>query len=70
MVRMKSLRLLVTLPLIVIAEGALARPYAALSGLGASADSAATAGTNPAGIMRFEESSQRVELIAFFSESK
>lgn len=48
---------------------AVARPYAALSGLAASADSAATAGNNPAGIMRFEESSQRVELLAFLSES-
>jgi long-chain fatty acid transport protein len=52
-----------------IAAPVMARPYAALSGLAASADSAATASTNPAGIMRFEETSQRVELLAFFSES-
>ncbi len=55
---------------LVVAQSALARPYASLSGLAAAADSAATAGTNPAGITRFDESSQRVELIAFFSESE
>lgn len=54
---------------LVQANLAVARPYAGLSGLGAAADSAATAGTNPAGIMRFDSTSQRVELLAFFSES-
>jgi long-chain fatty acid transport protein len=60
---------LLTLVLVSGSSTAMARPYAALSGLAASADSAATAGTNPAGIMRFDNTSQRVELLAFFSES-
>ncbi len=67
---MKTLKLVTTFSMMAVTEMALARPYAALSGLGAAADSAATAGTNPAGIMRFTESSQRVELLAFFSESE
>ena len=46
-----------------------ARPHAGLSGLGAAADSALTAGTNPAGISRFREKATHVELLAFFSES-
>jgi long-chain fatty acid transport protein len=45
------------------------RPYAALSGLAAAADSAVTAGTNPAGAVRFDEPAYQVELLAFFSES-
>lgn len=49
---------------------AYARPYAGVSGLAASADSAATAGTNPAGAMRFDEFAAKVELIAVQSESE
>ena len=37
-----------------------ARPHAGISGLAASADSAGTAGTNPADITRFESSAYRV----------
>ncbi|MEP4149126.1 MAG: outer membrane protein transport protein [Halioglobus sp.] len=46
------------------------RPYAGVSGLAAAADSAATAGTNPAGAMRFGEFAAKVELIAVQSESE
>jgi long-chain fatty acid transport protein len=46
-----------------------ARPHAGISGLAASADSAGTAGTNPAGITRFESSAYRVDLITITSES-
>ena len=65
----KSILFAVFTSLTLIAGSVSARPYAGLSGLAASADSAATAGTNPAGIMRFDDSSQRVELLVFFSES-
>ena len=47
-----------------------ARPYAGVSGLAAAADSAATAGTNPAGIARFDEKAFRGELIFIQSESE
>jgi long-chain fatty acid transport protein len=40
-----------------------------MSGLAASADSAATAASNPAGMMRFEQPAAEVELISFSSES-
>ena len=66
---MDSHRLLAFLALMFVGQAVIARPYAAFSGLAAAADSAATAGTNPAGIMRFDDPSQRVELLAFFSES-
>lgn len=46
-----------------------ARPHAGFSGLAAAADSAGTAGTNPAGITRFESSASRIDLITIFSES-
>jgi long-subunit fatty acid transport protein len=46
-----------------------ARPYPGLSGLAATADSAATAGSNPAGITRFDERAMEVELMWFSSES-
>ncbi len=49
---------------------ALARPYAGLSGLAAAADSAITAGTNPAGMSRFEEKAMHGELLVFRSESQ
>ena len=47
-----------------------ARPYAGVSGLAASADSAATAGTNPAGISRFSDLAAKVELVLVQSESE
>ena len=46
-----------------------ARPYAGVSGLAASADSATTAGTNPAGAARFDAPATRVELVLVQSES-
>ena len=48
---------------------ALARPYAGISGLAASADSATTAGTNPAGMARFDAPAMRGELVLVYSES-
>ena len=48
----------------------LARPYPFLTGLGASADNALTAGTNPAGIARLEGRAIDGELMWFSSESE
>lgn len=47
-----------------------ARPYPGLSGLAASADSAETAATNPAGITRFAKPAAEVEVMWFASESE
>ncbi len=47
-----------------------ARPYPGFSGLAATADSALTAGTNPAGITRFEQQAFDAEIIWFTSESE
>jgi long-chain fatty acid transport protein len=49
---------------------AIARPYPLGTGLAASADSAQTAGSNPAGIARFTERAVGVELLWFDSESE
>ena len=49
---------------------ATARPYPGLSGLAASADSAETAATNPAGITRFKQRALEVEIMWFSSESE
>ena len=46
-----------------------ARPYPGFSGLAASADSAETAATNPAGITRFKQRATEVEIMWFSSES-
>ncbi len=46
-----------------------ARPYPALTGRSASADSPATAGSNPAGLTRFDERNFRIELNVLDSES-
>jgi len=46
-----------------------ARPYPALSGGAAAADSPATAGSNPAGLTRFDERNFSIELIVLDSES-
>jgi long-chain fatty acid transport protein len=61
---------LVLLALLCPAPPADARPYPGLSGLAATADSAATAGSNPAGITRFDERAWEVELMWFNSESE
>lgn len=50
--------------------GANARPYAGISGLAAPADSAETAGSNPAGITRFSERAFSAEAILFTSDTK
>ena len=55
--------------LVVIAFSVHARPYAGVSGLAASADSATTAGTNPAGMARFDAPASRGELVLVYSES-
>jgi long-chain fatty acid transport protein len=52
-----------------ISVSAHARPYAGVSGLAASADSATTAGTNPAGMVRFDAPAARGELVLVYSES-
>lgn len=50
-------------------QGLEARPHAGFSGLAAAADDAGTAGTNPAGITRFDSKTSRVELVTIYSES-
>ncbi len=55
---------------LILSEAALARPYAGISGLAATADSAETAGTNPAGIVRFEKRAYATEIMWFTSESE
>jgi long-chain fatty acid transport protein len=52
-----------------IAMSAAARPYPGQTGMAASADSAATAGTNPAGITRFKTRHVKGELLSFFSDN-
>lgn len=49
---------------------AVARPYPGISGLAATADSALTAGSNPAGITRFTERAFEGEIMWFTSESE
>ena len=49
---------------------AAARPYPGLSGLAASADSAETAATNPAGITRFSRRAVEAEIMWFTSDSE
>jgi long-chain fatty acid transport protein len=60
------------LPLCWLLSGppAAARPYPGFSGLTATADSAATAGSNPAGATRFHKRAMEAELMWFDSESK
>ena len=52
-----------------VAQVADARPWPAQTGISATADTAATAGNNPAGMVRFDARANRVELLAFFSEN-
>jgi len=54
---------------LILAQAADARPYPAQTGISAAADSAATAGTNPAGITRFGATNVRVEVLGFFSDN-
>ena len=62
--------LMVVLSCALSSTEALARPYPGFSGLVASADSAQTAATNPAGITRFTERAAEIEIMWFASESK
>ena len=54
---------------IALCSSVLARPYPGVSGLAATADSATTASSNPAGIIRFDERVSEVELIVLASDS-
>lgn len=64
-------RLLIGVLFLTAASGpAVARPYVLGTGISASADSAQTAGSNPAGISRFTERALSVELLYFSSESR
>jgi long-chain fatty acid transport protein len=65
--RFPVLSILILLTL--VSSGAYARPHAGFSGLAASADNAGTAGTNPAGITRFDEKASRFELMTIHSQS-
>lgn len=65
-----TLLLITTAALLLGANLASARPYPGLSGLAASADSAETAATNPAGITRFTQRAFEVEIMWFTSESE
>ncbi len=65
--RIAGLCLLVTALYAVAAD---ARPYPGLSGLTATADSAATAGSNPAGITRLDKRALEAEIMLFDSRSK
>ena len=65
-----SLRAAALLALSITASMADARPYPGISGLAATADSATTAGTNPAGITRFKQRAFDAEVIWFTSDSK
>jgi long-chain fatty acid transport protein len=53
-----------------VSSQAVARPYPIGTGLAASADSALTASSNPAGVSRFTERALEFELLAFRSESE
>ncbi|MEH6582096.1 MAG: outer membrane protein transport protein [Halioglobus sp.] len=67
---MNRLSIISILALQVLASASLsARPHAGFSGLAASADNAGTAGTNPAGITRFDSRTSRIELMTIHSQS-
>ena len=66
----RVLSLSLAMYLLTFSSGLLARPYAGVSGLAAAADSAVTAGTNPAGMARFQERTMRGELVLVQSESE
>ena len=46
-----------------------AGPYPAQTGISAAADNASTAGTNPAGITRFDSRNMHFELLGFFTDN-
>lgn len=54
---------------IVLVQAANARPYPAQTGISAAADSAMVAGTNPAGMTRFDSLNLRVEVLGFFTDN-
>ncbi len=60
---------LVTCCIVFLTATVHARPYPGQTGMAAAADSASTAGTNPAGITRFKSRTMQVELLAFFSDN-
>jgi long-chain fatty acid transport protein len=66
----KYLRLLTFSCCALAASLALARPYPGISGLAATADSAETAATNPAGITRFDHRAMAGEIMWFTSDSE
>ena len=68
---MKQIFLLATLICsLLVTQLVHSRPYPGLSGLAASADSAETAATNPAGITRFDKRAFGIEIMWFTSESE
>jgi long-chain fatty acid transport protein len=67
---MPKLPILLALALLIAtSEAARARPYPGLTGLAATADSAQTAATNPAGITRFTDRAAEIEIMWLSSES-
>ena len=52
-----------------VAVAAYANPYPAMTGISASADSAAVAGNNPAAMTRFDSRNTRVVLLGFFTDN-
>lgn len=68
--RFTDTMLLGALALIIVTPSTvLARPYPGVTGLAATADSAATASSNPAGIVRFDHRVTEAELIVVTSDS-
>ncbi len=67
---MKACRTTASAMFLVCSSSALANgPYPAQTGISASADSAATAGMNPAGITRYDSRNMRFEILGFFTDS-
>jgi len=66
---MPTCRLLLILLGLALSTTAYARPYPAMTGMSAAADSAAVASTNPAGMTRFDSRNMRVELLSFFTDN-
>lgn len=64
-----TLALVVAFCVTVAAPSTNARPYPGQTGLAAAADSAATAGSNPAGITRFKSRTIEFEVLSFFSDN-
>lgn len=70
MVRLQAAATVFAAGVLMLGNGLQARPYAGVSGLAASADSAATAGTNPAGMSRLSDPAYKLELVLVQSESE